>query len=164
MRRAQATRVMEGLVRAFGTIGSDSTWCTAPVTVDRAVLLPIPEAVARPAYVIKEPNWSGFTNEVDVTLELGVADLIVEVYLYAGTDGYSGDIADELHGMAEDAVRATIENFRLLDDDDEPVLAFHLIPGSFEFDEDLSVVAGIAIGKLTLAGRIDFPTPRQGGN
>lgn len=160
MRTSRASLIVAGLIRAFEQIGSDETWCTSPNKIDRAVLLPRPETVARPSFVIKEPNWSGFTVETDVSLELGNAELLVEVYLYAGTDGYAGDIADELHGMAEDAVRATVQNFRLgVDDPDNPPLAFYLVPGSFEFDEDLSIIAGMAIGKLTLAGRIDFPTP-----
>lgn len=160
MKRAILADVVAALLGALERIGEDDSWCHAPNTVGRAIVLPVLEAVARPAIIVKEPRWEDFNIETAGSRELGVASLTVEIYLCAGSDGFTGDIADELLGMQEDVVRAVREDASLAaDNPDAPTLAQYLRPDSFEPDEEFSADAGYAIGKLTLTGRLDFQGP-----
>lgn len=163
MNRPRGALVVEALATALGRIGSDSTWCTAPAYVGREVTGPAFEALPRPAVLVGEPTWADYAPETMGGTELGAADLEVPIYLVAGSDGYTGDVADELHGLAEDAMRAVREDFELANDDPaNPVLRHYLFRGTYTIEAVPEVGEGLMVGILTLAGRIAFTTPDTG--
>ena len=163
MNRARVSRVVDAMLTAFGRIGQDSSWCTAPVTIGRLVDYQEFAAIARPAIIVEEPHWDDCAPETIGGGELGVADLTVKVWLIAGTDGMSSAVADELHGLAEDAYRAVREDFQLADDQpDAPVLSHYLLRASYETDADMTIETSVGVGALTFTGRIDFQTPETG--
>lgn len=151
------------MLTALGRIGQDSSWCTVPATVGRLVEHQSFEAIARPAIIIEEPHWDDCAPETIGGTELGVADLTLRLWLIAGTEGLSSAVADELHGLAEDAYRAVREDFQLADDQpDTPVLSHYLLRASYETDDELSIATNVGVGSLTFTGRIDFQTPETG--
>ena len=85
MNRARVSRVVDAMLTAFGRIGQDSSWCTAPVTIGRLVDYQEFAAIARPALIVEEPWWDDCAPETIGSGELGVADLTVRVRLERST-------------------------------------------------------------------------------
>lgn len=160
MKTPQLSRISAAMARAFAQIGADETWCTGGVYVERLVVTALPESIKRPAIIIREGEFADFANEAGATLEIGVGDYSVTCYLVSSVRGYGADVADEINGMCEDAVRAVFADPQLsIDDPDEPTLAQFIRTATFEFDEEFTVGSQIAVGKLTFTGRIDFQKP-----